>query len=64
MGFFGMTDNERNAELSKQIQALQDSVELQRRKAAEAEAAVKAKEEELRASYTELQSVKAEVAAV
>ena len=64
MGFFGMTDNERNAELSKQIQALQDSVELQRRKAAEAEAAVKAKEEELRASYTELQSVKAEVAAL
>ena len=45
MGIFGKTDNEIN--LSNQIKALQDSVELQRRKTAEAEASLEKKEQEI-----------------
>ena len=64
MGFFGITDNERMAELSKQVQALQDSVELQRRNAAEAQAALTRKDEELRAAYADLQASQHEVASL
>lgn len=64
MGFFGITDNERMAELSKQVQALQDSVELQRRNAAEAQAALTRKDEELRAAYADLQASQHEVASM
>ena len=45
MGLFGKTESERETDLINQVKALQDSVELQRRKAAEAEAAIKAKDE-------------------
>ena len=62
MGLFGKTESERETDLINQVKALQDSVELQRRKAAEAEAAIKAKDEELRAAYSELQLIQKEIA--
>ncbi|MGN1245701.1 MAG: nucleotide exchange factor GrpE [Muribaculaceae bacterium] len=62
MGLFGKTESERETDLINQVKALQDSVELQRRIAADAEAAVKAKDEELRAAYSELQAIQKEVA--
>ena len=59
MGIFGKTDNEIN--LSNQIKALQDSVELQRRKTAEAEASLEKKEQEMKATAEHLSNLCAEL---
>lgn len=55
MGIFGKTDNEIN--LSNQVKALQDSVELQRRKAEEAEAALALKEKEMAETAAQLKQL-------
>lgn len=59
MGIFGKTDNEIN--LSNQIKALQDSVELQRRKTAEAEASLEKKEQEMKATAEHLSNLCSEL---
>ena len=73
--FFGKSENEREKDLANQIEelkkrtdelaksnkALQDSADLQRQKAETAEAALTAKDEELRKAFGELQVLQKEI---
>ena len=73
--FFGKSENEREKDLANQIEelkkrtdelaksnkALQDSADLQRQKAETAEAALTAKDEELRKAFGELQALQKEI---
>lgn len=57
---FGKTETEREKDLINQVRALQDSVEMQRQKVAEARNAVATKEDELRTALDKLQSLQEE----